>query len=101
MSSGQLHLWNPNQKEPATEWEKKVDELFEEAARTLDFKKRVELYKKAYYIIAYEQPLIYIAAPLVLQAARNRVKNYYPTVWGTYKPERIFVSSEKEARGRK
>jgi peptide/nickel transport system substrate-binding protein len=101
MSSGQLHLWNPNQKEPATDWERKVDELFEKAARTLDFKKRVELYKKAYYIIAYEQPLIYIAAPLVLEAARNRVKNYYPTVWGAYKPERIFISSGKEARDRK
>ena len=101
MSSGQLHMWNPNQKEPATEWEKEVDELFEEAARTLDFKKRVELYKKAYYIIAYQQPLIYIAAPLVLEAVRNRVKNYFPTVWGAYKPERIFVSSEGEARGQK
>jgi len=98
MSSGQLHLWNPSQKEPATEWEREVDRLFEEAARTLDFKKRVELYKKAYYIIAYEQPLIYIAAPLVLEAARNRVKNYYPTVWGAYKPERIFIEEREGER---
>jgi len=92
MSSGQLHMWNPNQKKPETEWEAEVDRLFEEAATTLDFKKRVELYKKAYYIIAYQQPLIYIAAPLVLEAARNRVKNYYPTVWGTYEPEKMFIS---------
>ncbi len=91
MSSGELHMWNPNQKKPETEWEAEVDRLFEEAATTLDFKKRVELYKKAYYIITYQQPLIYIAAPLVLEAARNRVKNYYPTVWGTYEPERMFI----------
>ncbi|WP_456420337.1 ABC transporter substrate-binding protein [Thermovibrio sp.] len=101
MSSGQLHMWNPGQKKPATKWEAEIDRLFEEAARTLDFKKRVELYKKAYYIIAYEQPLIYVAAPLVLEAARNRLKNYYPTVWGTYKPERIFIGNSQEAKDRK
>ncbi|MEO2083131.1 MAG: ABC transporter substrate-binding protein [Desulfurobacteriaceae bacterium] len=95
MSSGQLHMWNPNQKKPATEWEAEVDRLFEEAAKTLDFEKRVKLYKKAYRIIAYQQPLIYIAAPLVLEAVRNRVKNYYPTVWGTYQPERIFIEKRR------
>ncbi len=95
MSSGQLHMWNPEQKKPETQWEAEVDRLFEEAATTLDFEKRVELYKRAYYIIAYQQPLIYIAAPLVLEAARNRVKNYYPTVWGTYEPERIFLQTGK------
>ncbi|WP_457680744.1 ABC transporter substrate-binding protein [Thermovibrio sp.] len=91
VSSGQLHMWNPNQKRPATKWEAEVDKLFNEAARTLDFKKRVELYKKAFYIITYQQPLIYIAAPLSLEAVRDRVKNYYPTVWGVYRPEMIFV----------
>jgi peptide/nickel transport system substrate-binding protein len=91
MSSGQLHMWNPNQKKPATEWEAEIDRLFEEGARELDFKKRIEIYKKAYWIISYEQPLIYIAAPLVLEAARNRVKNFFPTVWGTYESERMFI----------
>ena len=91
MSSGQLHMWNPNQKKPATEWEAEIDRLFEEGARELDFKKRIEIYKKAYWIISYEQPLIYIAAPLVLEAARDRVKNFFPTVWGTYESERMFI----------
>ena len=100
MSSGQLHMWNPNQKKPATPWEAEVDKLFEEGARTLDFKKRVEIYKKAFYIITYEQPLIYIAAPLVLEAVRNRVKNYYPTVWGVYKPEMLFLKGEGKAEGK-
>ena len=90
-SSGQLHLWNPNQKKPATKWEAEIDRLFDEGVKELDFKKRVEIYKKAYNIIAREQPIIYIAAPLVFEAVRNRVKNYYPTIWGTYKPARIFI----------
>ncbi|MEO2068658.1 MAG: ABC transporter substrate-binding protein [Desulfurobacteriaceae bacterium] len=91
MSKGQLHLWNPMQKEPSTEWEKKIDELFEKGAKELDFEKRVKIYKKAYWIISYEQPLIYIAAPVVLEAARNRVKNYFPTIWGTFEAERMFI----------
>ena len=91
MSSGQLHLWNPNQKKPSTKWEAEVDKLFNEGATELDFKKRVKIYKKAYRIIAYEQPLIYIAAPYVFEAVRNRVKNFFPTIWGTYKPERMFL----------
>jgi len=91
MSSGQLHMWNPNQKTPATKWEAEVDRLFEEGAKEIDFDRRVEIYKKAYRIIAYEQPLIYIAAPLVLEAAKNEVKNFYPTIWGTYEPERMFL----------
>ncbi len=92
MSSGQLHMWDPCQKKPRTKWEAEVDKLFEEGASTLDFKKRVKIYKKAFRIIAEEQPLIYIAAPYELEAVRNRVKNFYPTVWGVYKPEYIFVS---------
>ncbi len=94
MSSGQLHLWNPNQKRPATKWEAEVDKLFNEGAETLDFEKRIKIYKKAYSIIAYEQPLIYIAAPMVLEAARNRVRNFFPTIWGVYKPERMFIESK-------
>ncbi len=100
MSSGQLHMWNPNQKKPATPWEAEVDKLFEEGARTLDFKRRVEIYKKAFYIITYEQPLIYIAAPLVLEAVRNRVRNYYPTVWGVYKPEMLFLKGQDKSEGK-
>ncbi len=98
MSSGQLHMWNPSQKQPATSWEREVDRLFEEGAKELNFEKRVEIYKKAYRIIAYEQPLIYVAAPLVLEAARNRVKNYFPTVWGTYESERMFIKSSSRAK---
>ncbi|RUM44096.1 MAG: ABC transporter substrate-binding protein [Desulfurobacterium sp.] len=91
MSSGQLHMWNPEQKIPATKWEAEVDRLFEEGAREIDFDKRVKIYKKAYRIIAYEQPLIYIVAPLVLEAVRNEVRNFYPTIWGAYEPERMFL----------
>ena len=90
-SSGQLHLWNPNQKKPVTKWEAEIDSLFDDGVKELDFKKRVEIYKKAYGIIAKEQSVIYIAAPLVFETVRNRVRNYFPAIWGTYKPTQIFI----------
>jgi len=91
LTRGQLHLWNPLQKKPATKWEKEVDELFMKASREIDFEKRIKLYKRAFWLITYNQPLIYIASPYVFTAVRNRIANYYPTIWGTYKPERIFI----------
>ena len=32
-SSGSLHLWHPNQAEPATDWEAAIDDLYDRAAR--------------------------------------------------------------------
>ena len=32
-SSGHLHLWNPNQTQPATDWEAKIDGLFIRASQ--------------------------------------------------------------------
>ncbi len=91
MSSGELHMWNPCEKKPATEWEAEVDKLFNLAVKEVNFNKRVELYRKAYRIITNEQPLIYIVAPLEFEAVSNRLKNYYPTIYGIYKPERAFL----------
>ncbi|WP_457623779.1 ABC transporter substrate-binding protein [Persephonella sp.] len=91
LSSGHLHMWNPNQKEPATDWEAEIDRLFQKAAVELDQKKRDELYKKAFKIIGEQQPMIFIAAPEELLAVKNKLKNVFPTVWGWYKSEYIFL----------
>ena len=93
LSSGHLHMWNPKQKKPATEWEREIDELFKKAAVELDPKKRDQLYKKAFYIIGVEQPMIFIVAPEELLAVKNKLKNVFPTVWGWYKENFVFVEN--------
>ncbi len=90
-SSGQLHMWNPAQKEPMTEWEKRVDELFDKGATEIDFEKRVKIYQEAYRIISEEQPMIYIATPKSLLATYDRIQNLFPTVWGWYEENRLFL----------
>ncbi len=91
LSSGHLHMWNPNQKNPATKWEAKIDKLFQKAATELNPEKRDKLYKEAFKILGEQQPMVFIVAPEELIAVRNKLKNVFPTVWGWYKENYVFV----------
>lgn len=91
LSSGQMHMWNPKQPQPQTEWEAEVDRLFNAAAVELDQSKRDQLYRQAFRIIAEYQPMIFIVAPQELVAVKNKLKNAFPTVWGWYKDEYMFI----------
>ncbi|MFN3871329.1 MAG: ABC transporter substrate-binding protein, partial [Aquificaceae bacterium] len=53
-SSGTLHMWNPRQEKPATEWEKRIDELFDMGAVETNMEKRINLYREAFRIISQE-----------------------------------------------
>ena len=90
-SSGQLHMWNPRQKEPATSWEKRINELIDRGATEINFEKRVEIYREMYRIISEVQPMIYIATPKSLLASYDRFGNLFPTVWGWYEENRLFI----------
>ncbi|SHK25585.1 ABC transporter substrate-binding protein [Thermocrinis minervae] len=91
-SSGTLHVWNPMQKSPTTQWEQQVDKLIDDAARELDFKKRLELYREAFRIIAWQQPMLFIAAPKSMLASYPKFGNFFPTVWGWYQEEHMFIT---------
>lgn len=90
-SSGTLHMWNPRQKKPATSWEKELDELFDRGASETDPIKRIELYQRAYQIVAQEQPMIFLTTPKSMLALKENLKNAFPTVWGWYREELLFV----------
>jgi peptide/nickel transport system substrate-binding protein len=84
-------MWNPKQQKPATDWEAEVDRLFNLAAVELDQNKRDDLYKQAFKIIGEQQPMIFIVAPQEMIAVRNKLKNVFPTVWGWYKDEYVYI----------
>lgn len=90
-SSGTLHMWNPRQNKPQTQWEKEIDELFDLGAKETSFEKRAEIYRKAYRIIAEEQPMIFLTTPKSMLAVRNKFENLFPTVWGWYREEALFL----------
>ncbi len=89
-SSGSLHIWHPLEKTPATIWEKEVDRLFDEGVKTTDIKKRIDIYRAAFYLIQYYEPMIFIATPKSFIASKDYMKNFYPTVWGFYKKDYMY-----------
>ena len=93
-SSGQIHGWNPNQEEPATEWEARIDEIFNEAATTLDLEERKRLYNEFQEIVAEQVPFIYTVMPAGLMAVRNTLQNVKVTTYGGpfHNPGEIWIS---------
>ncbi|MCS7171657.1 MAG: ABC transporter substrate-binding protein [Aquificaceae bacterium] len=90
-SSGTLHVWNPRQEKPQTHWEKRIDELFDKGASETNPERRISLYREAYKIIGDEQPMIFLVTPKSMLAAKNKLGNLFPTVWGWYKEEALFL----------
>ncbi|MCS7084176.1 MAG: ABC transporter substrate-binding protein [Aquificaceae bacterium] len=90
-SSGTLHMWNPRQKKPSTDWERSLDELIDKGATELNFEKRVSIYRELYRIVYKEQPMIFLTTPVSMVAINKRLRNAMPTVWGWYKEEALFV----------
>jgi len=78
-SSGNYHLWNPNQKTPATEWEERIDYLYNEGQFMIDASK-AQIYWDEFQEILLEQlPLIYLMRPRSFFAINNRwdLTNFY------------------------
>ncbi|MDP8262192.1 MAG: ABC transporter substrate-binding protein [Candidatus Ancaeobacter aquaticus] len=97
-SSGHLHVWNPKQKEPKTEWEIEIDEIFNQGVQEFDRNKRKELYDQWQRLVAQYVPLIYTVLPESLFAVRNKFGNLHPTPYGGpfHNIEEIYVIEEKQ-----
>ena len=84
LSSGDTHLWHPKESHPATPWEAEIDGLMQQQLTTLDYAKRKRLYDQVQEIIAQNMPIICLASPNILVAAKNRVRNFQPAILGSY-----------------
>lgn len=78
-SSGNLHLWYPSQESPATEWEARVDYLYNEGSYTVDPKKAKEIWDEEQRIILEQCPIIYLMKSRSFCALNNRwdSSNFY------------------------
>ncbi len=95
-SSGQLHFWNPAQETPATDWEKRTDEIFEAGVQELDENKRKVLYDEHQRIISQQLPVIYTVLDANLFAVRNKFGNLRPSAYGGafHNLEEIYIKKE-------
>jgi peptide/nickel transport system substrate-binding protein len=99
LSRGPMHFWNPHQKQPATEWESRIDELMEAQMVELDRDERKRLYGEVQAILAEKLPLLNLVVPHVCLGVSSRVRNLKPTPFWTpplWNCEEIYVSAEPE-----
>lgn len=110
-SDGRLHMFDqrlPNEKgkvqvTDCRDWEKRIDNLFDQGAIEIDDKKRHAIFDE-YQKIAYDQqPFIYLYCPLSITSMHDHIGNYRPTPFGVnYTPlgsmhniEEIYVKKRE------
>jgi peptide/nickel transport system substrate-binding protein len=95
LSSGPLHVWNPSQRSPGTEWERRIDDLMRRQAAALDQGERKALFDQVQAIFAEQQPVVQFAAPRMMVAISSRVENATPAVQRPamilWNPDRLSV----------
>jgi peptide/nickel transport system substrate-binding protein len=79
-SSGSAHLWNIAEKTPATDWERRIDELMGRQSASLDDAERKRLFDDTQKIFAEHLPVVYFVAPRMYVAASSRVMNLTPAL---------------------
>lgn len=89
LSTGNDHVWDIGEQHPATSWEAEIDQLMEKQLSTLKPQARKLLYDRVQEIIADNLPVISLASPNVLVAAKNQLGNFKPaeldphTLWNS------------------
>ena len=93
VSYGNLHLWYPLQPKPATEWEARVDWIYNNASYTID-KVQAKKYWDEYQEIYLEQcPIIYLVSSRSFYAIQNKWNQenfYYDNMYGA-RTEYVFA----------
>jgi peptide/nickel transport system substrate-binding protein len=79
MSRGGAHVWNLEQRTPATEWERRIDTLMTEHAHTIGPERRQALFREVQQVLAENAPILYFAAPRMYTAHTARLRGVVPS----------------------
>lgn len=95
-STGNLHLWHPLQEQPATEWEARIDWLYNEGSFTLDRNRAQRIWDEYQSIILEQCPVIYLVRPRNFTAVDNRwdTANLYYDNIGGLQTDRLWLKQE-------
>jgi peptide/nickel transport system substrate-binding protein len=100
LSNGSSHLWHMNEAQPATAWEREIDQLMSEQMVTLDYRKRRNLYDRVQQIISEQMPFIFLATPNILAGAKAEVGNFQPALLDHYtlwNADQIYLRNTESA----
>ncbi|MDR1411277.1 MAG: ABC transporter substrate-binding protein [Spirochaetaceae bacterium] len=95
-SGGNLHMWYPQQESPATEWEARIDYLYNEGAYTVDPVKAKAFWDEYQRVILEQCPLIYLVRVRGFFALNNRWdhRNVYFDSTSGLKLTNIFLKGQ-------
>jgi peptide/nickel transport system substrate-binding protein len=80
LSSGSFHVWHPEQRAAATEWEARLDALSQRFVGSADEAERQRLFRQMQQEFDAARPALYFAAPLVTIAMSPRVRGARPAL---------------------
>ena len=95
-STGNLHLWHPLQEKPHTEWEARIDYLYNEGSYTINREKAGIIWDEYQRLILEQCPVIYLMRFRSFWALQNRwdfSNVYYDNLNGA-ETSHIFLSRE-------
>jgi peptide/nickel transport system substrate-binding protein len=84
LSSGGNHLWNPEQKTPATPWEAEIDRLMRAQMVTRGYAERKRMFDRVQAIVAENLPLVPLVSPNLLAGAKSGLANFQPALIEPY-----------------
>ncbi len=87
LSRGSAHVWNMAQDTPATEWEKKIDDLMGVVMTNTDQAARKQAFDEVQDVFAENLPAIYFVAPRLYMGVSSRVGGLSP---GILRPQLLW-----------
>jgi peptide/nickel transport system substrate-binding protein len=89
-----------NETQPATPWEREIDQLMNQQMVTLDYHKRKKLYDRVQQIIAEQLPFVFLATPNILAGAKADIGNFQPALLDHYtlwNADQIYLRNPESA----
>lgn len=74
-SDGFLHVWNPRQKSPATDWERRIDEIMDAQEIEMNPAARRKLVFEMQNILSEELPLLFLVSPTSYSGIAQKWRN--------------------------
>jgi peptide/nickel transport system substrate-binding protein len=99
LSDAPQHMWNPNQKQPATAWEGEIDKLVAVQSSTADQARRKAAFDRIQQIIWDEAPVIHLVNRNALVAISPRLRNVQAAVMNPHvfwNAESLYLAPEKK-----
>ena len=84
LSSGPLHFWRPSGAQPATPWEAEIDTLMRRQMGARNVADRKKLFDRVQALLAEHAPMIFLASPDILVAAKSTLGNFTPAILPHY-----------------